>query len=123
VMKITGWIRDRYHLLESRKTRKYIDRLVENGLRLGKNVAIVDRFFLDPSHCFLISIGDNCTICPNVRLIAHDASTKLSQPGILQRSYHQLMSILRRLKLSAAQRQYSLKNTLSTNWMKPNERR
>jgi maltose O-acetyltransferase len=30
----------------------------------------------DPSHCFLISIGDNCTICPNVRLIAHDASTK-----------------------------------------------
>jgi len=43
---------------------------------LGNNVEIIESFFFDPSHCFLISIGDNCTICPNVRLIAHDASTK-----------------------------------------------
>ena len=45
-------------------------------MQLGKDVDIIDAFFFDPSHCFLISIGDNCTICPNVRLIAHDASTK-----------------------------------------------
>jgi maltose O-acetyltransferase len=50
--------------------------LVNRGLSLGKNVDIIDTFFFDPSHCFLISIGDNCTICPNVLLIAHDASTK-----------------------------------------------
>jgi maltose O-acetyltransferase len=43
---------------------------------LGNNVDIIESFFFDPSHCYLISIGDNCTICPNVRLIAHDASTK-----------------------------------------------
>ncbi|OGW48867.1 MAG: acetyltransferase, partial [Nitrospirae bacterium RBG_19FT_COMBO_58_9] len=29
-----------------------------------------------PSHCSLISIGNNVTFAPNVRLIAHDASTK-----------------------------------------------
>jgi maltose O-acetyltransferase len=54
----------------------YIDGLINKGLKLGSNVEIIDNFFFDPSHCFLISIGDNCTICPNVRLIAHDASTK-----------------------------------------------
>lgn len=55
---------------------RYIAGLVDKGLTLGKNVEIIDTFFFDPSHCYLITIGDNCTICPNVRLIAHDASTK-----------------------------------------------
>jgi maltose O-acetyltransferase len=58
------------------KKDKYMGKLIKNGLRLGKNVDIIDTFFFDPSHCYLISIGDNCTICPGVRLIAHDASTK-----------------------------------------------
>jgi len=62
--------------LRKKRREKYINILIKNGLFLGKNVDIVDTFFFDPSHCFLISIGDNCTICPNVRLIAHDASTK-----------------------------------------------
>ena len=61
-----------------RKKEVYLDRLVQKGLTLGKNVEIIDTFFFDPSHCFLISIGANTTICPNVRLIAHDASTKKS---------------------------------------------
>lgn len=60
----------------STKRNKYINNLVNNGLKIGKNVEIIDEFFFDPSHCYLISIGDNTTICPNVRLIAHDASTK-----------------------------------------------
>jgi len=58
------------------RRRSYLEGLVNRGLRLGRNVEIIDTFFFDPSHCFLISIGDDCTICPNVRLIAHDASTK-----------------------------------------------
>ncbi len=65
-----------YNFLREYKKKRYINRLVNNGLNLGKNVLIVEGFFFDPSHCYLISIGDNCTICPNVRLIAHDASTK-----------------------------------------------
>jgi maltose O-acetyltransferase len=59
-----------------KKKEAFLNDLVKKGLKLGKNVDIVDNFSFDPSHCFLISIGDNCTICPNVRLIAHDASTK-----------------------------------------------
>jgi maltose O-acetyltransferase len=64
-----------YAILKFKKTR-YIDGLINKGLLVGKNVWFVDTFFLDPSHCYLISIGDNTTICPNVRMIAHDASTK-----------------------------------------------
>jgi maltose O-acetyltransferase len=63
-------------ILQKRR-QQYLDGLVSKGLKMGKNVQIVDTFFFDPSHCFLISIGDNCVICPNVRLIAHDASTKM----------------------------------------------
>ena len=65
-----------YYYFVKMKKEKYLQTLIRNGLELGQNVSIVDTFFFDPSHCFLISIGDNCTICPNVRLIAHDASTK-----------------------------------------------
>ncbi len=65
-----------YQFTMWKKRERYIARLVSNGLKLGKDVEIIDTFFFDPSHCFLISIGDRCTICPNVRLIAHDASTK-----------------------------------------------
>ena len=75
-MNIINWIRNLYHTILEKKRHRYIENLKSNGLSLGNNVEIIDTFFFDPSHCFLISIGDNCTICPNVRLIAHDASTK-----------------------------------------------
>lgn len=64
-----------HHLLEYKKKR-YLDSLIRNGLKIGNNVAIMEGFFFDPTHCYLISIGDNCTLAPNVRLIAHDASMK-----------------------------------------------
>jgi maltose O-acetyltransferase len=62
--------------LKCLKDEKYIESLVEKGLIIGINTQILEPFFLDPEHCFLISIGANCTLAPNVRLIAHDASTK-----------------------------------------------
>jgi len=65
-----------YYSLERKRKQAFINRLEKNGLLLGENVEFIANVFLDPSHCYLISIGDNCTICPNVRLIAHDASTK-----------------------------------------------
>jgi maltose O-acetyltransferase len=73
-MNIYSYFRNVYYYLETKKKEKFLNSLICNGLRLGKNVNIVSDYFFDPSHCFLISIGDNCTICPNVRLIAHDAS-------------------------------------------------
>jgi len=75
-MSLYEKLKDIYYFLESKKRAKYLNNLVNKGLKLGENVEIVADYFFDPSHCFLISIGDNSTIAPNVRLIAHDASTK-----------------------------------------------
>src|SRR5512140_3736053 len=57
------------------RRRRYLERLVRRGLVLGKNVELNDGFFLDPSHCFLITIEDGVTFGPGVRLFAHDASS------------------------------------------------
>ncbi len=71
-----NWLIKKYYEFLAKKKEKFLNKLIERGLTLGKNVSIIDTFFFDPSHCFLISIGDNCTLAPGVRLIAHDASTK-----------------------------------------------
>lgn len=71
MLKIIKYV---YYYLLKKKKDIYIEKLKKNGLNLGNNVFLVDTFFLDPSHCFLISIGDNATIGANARLIAHDAS-------------------------------------------------
>ena len=60
--------------LREYRAKRHIGRLVKMGLRIGRGTDILSGAFLDPSHCFLISIGGNCNIAPNVRLIAHDAS-------------------------------------------------
>ncbi|AFU98946.1 acyltransferase [Simiduia agarivorans] len=65
-----------YNHFIRRKRELYIQDLVDKGLKIGKNSIPVADFFFDPSHCFLIDIGDNVTFAPNVRLIAHDASSK-----------------------------------------------
>ena len=75
-MKLYNWLIKKYYGFLQKKKEKFLNKLIQSGLILGKNVSIIDTFFFDPSHCFLISIGDNCTIAPGVRLIAHDASTK-----------------------------------------------
>lgn len=75
-MGVYAWLQNLKQSLLQWKRDKYLSSLVNNGLKLGRNVKIVDTFFFDPAHCYLISIGDNTTLAPNVRLIAHDASTK-----------------------------------------------
>lgn len=49
--------------------------LVEMGMRVGKNFLRMHGTILDPSHCWLITIGDNVTLAPRVHILAHDAST------------------------------------------------
>lgn len=73
---LLGSIRKLLYKIRRIKNRSYINSLLRKGLTLGDNSEILEPFFLDPQHCFLISIGSNCTLAPNVRLIAHDASTK-----------------------------------------------
>ena len=52
------------------------DKLISRGLRVGKNFSRQQGCFIDPTHCFLIEIGDNVTMSIRVTLLAHDASTK-----------------------------------------------
>ena len=52
-----------------------IDDMIAMGMKVGKNTSI-ERARIDVSHCWLISIGNNVTLAPNVYLLAHDASTK-----------------------------------------------
>ncbi|HWJ80101.1 MAG TPA: DapH/DapD/GlmU-related protein [Niallia sp.] len=57
------------------KGERTIEDLIRNGLKLGKNVNIQPGVLFDYGHCWLISIGDNCTLAPRVHVLAHDAST------------------------------------------------
>lgn len=61
------------------KTPEQIElaRLVENGLKIGKNTAINAGFSIDGAWPWLISIGDDVTISTNVTILAHDASTNI----------------------------------------------
>lgn len=52
------------------------DKLVERGLKVGKNFSRLGGTIIDDSHCWLITIGDNVTMAPRVHILAHDASTK-----------------------------------------------
>ncbi len=47
-----------------------------NGLTVGRDFQMMEGCTLDPSHSFLITIGDRVTLAPRVHVIAHDASTK-----------------------------------------------
>lgn len=49
--------------------------LIKMGLRVGRNFQRMHGTILDPSHCWLITIGDNVTIAPRAHILAHDAST------------------------------------------------
>lgn len=53
------------------------EKLVKMGLTVGKNFNRLGGVILDPSHCWLLSIGDNVTMAPRVHVLCHDASTKL----------------------------------------------
>ena len=50
--------------------------LEKRGLKVGKNFTKQQGCFIDPSHCFLIEIGNNVTFSIRVTLLAHDASCK-----------------------------------------------
>ena len=52
------------------------EKLIKMGLQVGKNFRRLNGVILDPSHCWLITIGNNVTIAPRAHILAHDASTK-----------------------------------------------
>ena len=50
--------------------------LIKRGMKVGKDFNRQQGCFLDPTHCFMISIGDDVTMSIRVTVMAHDASTK-----------------------------------------------
>lgn len=50
--------------------------LKREGAVIGKNFSMQQGCIIDDSHCWMITIGDNVTLAPNVQILAHDASTK-----------------------------------------------
>lgn len=52
------------------------ERLIKMGMKVGTNFKRLNGVILDPSHCWLIEIGNNVTLAPRVHILCHDASTK-----------------------------------------------
>ncbi|MDO4622114.1 MAG: acyltransferase [Eubacteriales bacterium] len=52
------------------------DTLVKRGLKVGNNFNRQQGVYIDPTHCYLIEIGNDVTISIRAVLMAHDASTK-----------------------------------------------
>ena len=55
--------------------KRKISRSIANGLKLGKNVTIMPKAYIDDTYSFLISIGNNCSLSNGVLILAHDATT------------------------------------------------
>ena len=54
-----------------------LDLLRKRGLELGQNVNIEKGVVIEPSMPWLVTIGNNVTLGPQVYILAHDASTKI----------------------------------------------
>ena len=52
------------------------EELIRRGLKVGNKFKRLNHVMIDDSHSWLIEIGDNVTLAPNVHILAHDASTK-----------------------------------------------
>jgi len=50
--------------------------LVRRGMVVGHSFSRQQGCFLDPTHCYLIEIGNNVTFSLRVTILTHDASTK-----------------------------------------------
>lgn len=53
-----------------------IEKLQSLGMKVGERFECLNGVILDPSHCWLIDIGNDVTMAPRVHVLCHDASTK-----------------------------------------------
>ena len=49
----------------------------KRGMKVGKNFNRQSSTRMDPSHCWLISIGDDVTFSNKVQILAHDDTTRI----------------------------------------------
>lgn len=50
---------------------------VKRGMKIGKNFNRQSGTRMDPSHCWLISIGEDVTLSNKVQILAHDDTTRI----------------------------------------------
>lgn len=67
------WIRRCIYRLRGEYTT---EQLIRMGMEVGKNFQRLWGVILDPSHCWLIQIGNDVVMAPRVHVLCHDASTK-----------------------------------------------
>lgn len=60
--------------LRKKNTNGELDALIKKGLTIGDNVRIYSDYPFDSLYPWLITVGNNVTITPNVKILAHDAS-------------------------------------------------
>jgi len=57
-----------------KRDRLRLQRLMQNGLKVGKNVYIGPDVIFDSGYPYLIEVGDNCRISYATHVLAHDAT-------------------------------------------------
>jgi maltose O-acetyltransferase len=70
ILNILSKARGRFDI--ARQIQRW-EKLRKMGMRLGKGVNLPPSTWIDTSHCFLISIGDNCGFGEECLILAHDA--------------------------------------------------
>jgi maltose O-acetyltransferase len=63
-------------LLDKIRGEQDLKKLINRGLKIGKNFKRMGGCIIDPSHCWHIEIGNDVTLAPRVHILAHDTSTK-----------------------------------------------
>jgi maltose O-acetyltransferase len=53
-----------------------VDRLVAEGLQIGRGTFVARNAYIDPGHPWLITIGEDSGLSPGTIVMAHDASMK-----------------------------------------------
>lgn len=75
-LKIINYIKVRFRKWLNEEI--WIEDYLRQGMKIGNNCNINSGFVADYFHAWLIEIGNNVTIAPDVYLLAHDTSTKRS---------------------------------------------
>ena len=68
------FIKEFVYRLRGEYTTEHLQKM---GLKVGENLKRLNGVILDPSHCWLIEMGNNVTLAPRVHILCHDASTKV----------------------------------------------
>jgi maltose O-acetyltransferase len=68
--------RFKYRAVQRLRGELNVDRLVAEGLEIGRGTFVARDVYLDPGHPWLITIGENAGLSPRVVVMVHDASMK-----------------------------------------------